>query len=366
MSFYQVYQREADFEFATFFEQVESSDVEAVLAKDDLTRQDLLVLLSPAAQDYLEEMAQRAHQLTVQHFGRVIFLYAPLYLANYCINNCAYCGFSTKNQFQRQKLDLEQIEREAKALAAKGIKDVVILTGESRPHTPVDYLESAVEVLREYFSSLALEVYPLEVAEYRQLVEAGIDGLTIYQEVYNQAIYQQVHLKGPKRDYKYRLDAPERGCQAGMRRVNIGALLGLDNWRREAYFSALHANYLQDKYLDVEFSLSVPRLNPHLGGFEPNSIVEERHLVQIMLAYRLFLPTVGLNLSTREKPELRDNLLPLGVTKFSAESSTAVGGYAVSPEVKQFDNPDQRTVQEVKEHLRQQGYQPVVKNWHRI
>jgi len=366
MSFYEEYRRAKNIDLDNFFAKVNRYDVERVLAKDRLKEEDFLVLLSPAANDYLEEMAQKAHQLTVQNFGKVIFLYAPLYLANYCVNQCAYCGFNVKNGFKRDKLTLEQVKEEAKAIVNKGIKDLVVLTGESRKHSPVSYIKDSIEILTEYFSSIAIEVYPMETEEYRELVDAGVDGLTIYQETYNEQIYDQVHITGPKKDYRFRLDAPERGCQAGMRRVNIGPLLGLDDWRKEAFFAGLHANYLQNKYLDTEISLSLPRLRPHMGSFEPNSIVDDPALVQIILAYRLFLPRLGISLSTRESDKLRDNLLPLGITKMSAESSTAVGGYAENRGVNQFDISDDRTVAEVKDLLLNRGYQPVFKDWQQI
>ncbi|OCL25530.1 thiamine biosynthesis protein ThiH [Orenia metallireducens] len=366
MSFYEEYKRVKNIDFYSFFAQVTKYDVEKVLAKDRLREEDFLVLLSPVASDYLEEMAQKAHKLTVQNFGKVIFLYVPLYLANYCVNQCAYCGFSVKNGFKRNKLTINQVEEEAKAIMDKGIKDLVVLTGESRKHSPVSYIKDSIKILTEYFSSIAIEVYPMKTEEYKELVEAGVDGLTIYQEAYNEEIYDEVHITGPKKNYRFRLDAPERGCQAGMRRVNIGPLLGLDDWRKEAFFAGLHANYLQNNYMDTEISLSLPRLRPHLGSFQSNSIVDDLALVQIILAYRLFLPRVGISLSTRESDKLRDNLLPLGITKMSAESSTAVGGYAKDKGVKQFDISDERTVAEIKELLLNRGYQPVFKDWQQL
>jgi len=366
MSYYQEYSKFKEFDFGSFFAQITDDDIRGVLAKDRLEREDFLVLLSPKASNYLEEMAQKAHKLTVQNFGRIIFLYAPLYLANYCVNQCAYCGFNVKNGFKRDKLTLNQVEEEAKAIMDKGIKDLVVLTGESRKHSPVSYIKDSINIIKEYISSIAIEVYPMKTEEYKELVETGVDGLTIYQETYNEDIYDEVHIKGPKKNYRFRLDAPERGCQAGMRRVNIGPLLGLDDWRKETFFAGLHANYLQNKYLDTAISLSLPRLRPHLGSFQPNSIVDDSALVQIILAYRLFLPHIGISLSTRESRELRDNLLPLGITKMSAESSTAVGGYARDKGAKQFDISDDRTVVEMKDLLLNKGYQPIFKNWQQI
>ncbi|GAB6098346.1 2-iminoacetate synthase ThiH [Halanaerocella petrolearia] len=366
MSYYNRYKEVKNIDFSSFFKQVEDRDVEEVLNKEKLGKRDFLTLLSPAASDYLEEMAQLAHQLTVQHFGKTMTLYAPIYIADYCVNQCAYCSFSISNDFKRNKLNLDQVAKEAQVLANKGIKNLLILTGESRKHAPISYLKEVITVLKDYFPSLALEIYPLEIEEYEELIATGIDALTIYQEVYDEEIYDQVHITGPKKNYKFRLNAPERGCQAGMRKVNIGALLGLNDWRKESFFTGLHAQYLQNKYLESKISLSVPRLQPHLGSYQPNSIVDDQSLVQIMLAYRLFLPRVGINVSTRESAQLRDDLLPLGVTKLSAESSTAVGGYTQQKETNQFDISDDRDVSQIKDMLAQKGYQPVFKDWQRI
>ncbi|WP_459837959.1 2-iminoacetate synthase ThiH [Halanaerobaculum tunisiense] len=366
MTFYNTYTQFKDFSFTSFFNQVTAADVEETLEKDNLNKKDFLTLLAPAASDYLEEMAQLAHQLTVQHFGKTMTLYAPLYVADHCVNQCAYCSFSVTNDFKRSKLDLDQVAKEAKLLVKKGMKNLLILTGESRQHAPISYLKEVIEVLKDYFPSLAIEIYPLKVEEYEELIAAGVDGLTIYQEVYNEEIYDQVHITGPKKNYQFRLNAPERGCQAGMRKVNIGALLGLSDWRQEAFFAGLHAQYLQNNYLEAKISLSVPRLQPHLGNYQPNSIVDNQSLVQIMLAYRLFLPRVGINISTRESAQLRNDLLPLGVTKLSAESSTAVGGYTQETETKQFATSDNRKVSQIKNMLTQKGYQPVFKDWQRI
>ncbi|MFO7819272.1 MAG: 2-iminoacetate synthase ThiH [Halanaerobacter sp.] len=366
MSFYQEYKKYTDFDFNSYLEEVEEKDIKDILTKDKVGQKDFLALLAPAARNCLEEMAHKAHQLTVQHFGRVVSLYAPLYLANYCVNQCVYCGFKADNDISRQKLSPAQIEAEAAALAELGIKNLLILTGESRKHTPLSYLKEAIEILKEYFPSLAVEIYPLETAEYEELIAAGVDSLTIYQEVYDEEIYDKVHLAGPKQDYHFRLNAPERGCKAGMRSVNLGALLGLADWKKESFWAGLHAQYLQNKYLETKINLSLPRLNPRTSDFASKVEVSDKDLVQIMLAFRLFLPRVGLNLSTRESEELRNNLLPLGVTKMSAESSTAVGGYASAEDSKQFDIADNRTVQEVKGMLAQKEYQAVCKDWQRI
>ena len=367
MSYYKEYEKFKSIDLEGFLSQVRDSDVRRVLGKDRLREEDFLVLLSPAAAAYLEEMAQKAHRITVQNFGKVIFLYAPLYLADYCVNECLYCSFNATNKFKRRKLTLEELEEEAERIAREGIRHILILTGESRVHTPITYIKDCVGVLKKYFPSISIEVYPMDTHEYKELVDAGVDGLTIYQEVYNQEVYDRVHIKGPKKNYMYRLDAPERGCRAGMRTVNIGALLGLDDWRKEAFFTGLHAKYLQDKYPATEISLSVPRLRPHLGGFQPEHTIGDSELVQIILAFRLFLPRAGITLSTRERPQLRDNLVYLGITRMSAGSSTVVGGYTSNNEgVSQFDVSDERGVKEIRDMISSKGYQPVFKDWHPI
>lgn len=375
MSFYDVYTSIKEQPIQQRLYTVTLQDVERVLGKSSLSADDYLILLSPAAEACLEQMAQRAHQLTVQHFGRTVQLYQPLYLTDYCVNTCKYCSFSIDNEFPRRKLTMPEIEEEAKAITAKGIKQIILLTGESRIHSSVDYIKESVEVLRKYVASIAIEIQPLDQPEYEQLVAAGVDGLTVYQEVYNEEMYRDIHVKGPKRDYRYRLDTPERGCLAGMRAVNIGALLGLHDWRMESYVTGIHAAYLQRKYLETEVSVSFPRMRPHAGEFQPKVDVTDRHLVQAMLALRLFLPRAGITISTRENAELRDHLIPLGVTKMSAASSTVVGGYAEKTQVEagaaqpaqsQFEISDERSVAEIKSLLRAKGYQPVVKDWQMI
>lgn len=366
MSFYDYYREKVKgLNWAKLWAGITAQDVERALARDTLTERDYLALLSPAARAFLEPMAQKARRLTIQHFGRVIVLYTPLYLSNYCVNRCLYCGLNAANQIARKTLTLKEIEAEGKAIAATGLRHLLLLTGESRHHAPLSYLVEAAGILRPYFSSLGIEVYPLETEEYRTLLEAGIDSLTIYQEVYDEEIYMQVHQAGPKRDYRYRLEAPERGCQAGMVSVNIGALLGLNDWRREAFITGLHAAYLQDHYWATEIAVSFPRLRPHAGSnFIPPIKVTDADLVQMMLALRLYRPRVGITISTRERPELRDRLVMLGVTKLSAGSSTEVGGRTTADKGEaQFEVADRRTVAEIYQMVLRQGYQPVLKDW---
>lgn len=367
MGFYDEYLKFKDFAWESFFERVSNNDIERILQKDKINVYDFRALLSPAGQKYLEKMAQKAHQLTIQNFGKTILLYTPMYLSNYCVNQCLYCGFNVHNKLTRKHLTLEEVETEAKAIAATGLKHILILTGEAPKLANIQYLKDCIGILKKYFTSIAIEIYPLEESEYNELVLAGVDALTLYQEAYNEAIYQQVHLKGPKKDYHFRLDAPERACKAKIRSVNIGALLGLADWRKEAFFTGLHAAYLQNKYLDTEISISLPRLRPHAGSFQPKFIVEDKAIVQIILAFRLFMPRSGITLSTRERAEFRDNLIRLGITKMSAGSTTAVGGHTVQEEnTEQFEISDGRDVEQMRKAIIGLGYQPVFKDWQAI
>jgi 2-iminoacetate synthase len=245
----------------------------------------------------------------------------------------------------------------------------LILTGESRVKSPVSYIKDCIQILKKYFSSISIEIYPLTEKEYAELVNQGVDGLTIYQEVYDEKIYAKMHIYGPKRDYKFRLDAPERGAKSGMRNISIGTLFGLGEWRKEVFFLGLHAKYLQDKFPDLEIGISIPRIQPQIGGFKPISMVDNKNIVQIILALRLFLPRLGISLSTRENPEFREGLIPLGVTKISAASTTAVGGHTLAhlgQKSSQFDIQDGRNVDEIKLMLGKKGYQPVLKDWLQI
>jgi 2-iminoacetate synthase len=327
--------------------------------------EDFLIMLSPAARSCLEEMAVRARQLTLQYFGRTILLYTPLYLSNYCSNRCVYCGFNTENTIPRRQLSLDEVRAEAEAIAETGLKHILILTGEARGKASPEYIGQCAEVLAEYFSSISIEVYALAEDEYRGLTRVGVDGMTIYQETYNELLYPELHPAGPKRDFRFRLDAPERACRAGMHSVNIGALLGLDHWRRDAFLTGVHAAWLMEHFPGTDIAVSPPRMRPHAGTFQPTCTVSDPEMVQVMLAMRLFLPRVGMTISTRESATFRENILPLGVTKMSAGSCTAVGGHVTDDEqVGQFDINDERGVDEMAAVLRDHGYQPVFKDWH--
>lgn len=322
-------------------------------------------LLSVEAESNLEKMAVKAHNLTLKHFGKTIQLYTPMYLSNYCDNQCIYCGFNIKNDTERKKLTLDEVQKEAQFISSTGLKHILILSGESREESPVGYLKDCIGVLRKYFSSTSIEVYPLTQEEYAELISEGVDGLTIYQEAYDEEAYGKMHLSGPKKDYRFRLDAPERGCRAGMRSVNIGVLLGLSEWRKEIFFLGLHARYLQDNFPGVDIGVSIPRLRPQVGNFRAPFEVNDKNIVQIILALRIFLPRLGISVSTRENPAFRENLVPLGVTRMSAGSTTRVGGHTIGVDeaLAQFEICDLRSADEIKEMLRIKGYQAVTKDW---
>lgn len=366
MSFLSVLEKYRDFDFHGYLSGVTGDDVEKSISKEKLSDHDLLNLLSPAASEdrCLEAMAVKARQVTLRHFGKAVLLYIPLYLANYCSNECVYCGFSVKNRLVRSKLTMEEIEANAKKIAATGMKHILVLTGDAPKITPLSYLADAVTVLRRYFSSVSVEVYPMDTESYVELKKAGVDGLTVYQECYDRELYDRVHVSGQKKDYLYRLDAPERGAKAGLRSVNVGTLFGLGECVPEAFFAALHAKYLQDHYPGTEASISLPRMNDAEGGFKAIHPLGDREFAQYIMAYRLFLPSSGITLSTRERAGFREKMIPLGVTKFSAGSDTSVGGYIKEKqETPQFEVSDGRSVEEIKKVVSAMGYDPVFKDW---
>ena len=363
MSYYEVY---SQYKGKAFNDKQE--DIKFAILTDNVSISQFSALLSGSAEKYLEEIAVRAHELTINNFGKTIQLYTPMYLSDYCENKCAYCGFAADNSFKRNKLTLGQIKDESEFIASTGLKHILILTGESRKMASIDYIKDCIGILKKYFSSISIEIFPLTEGEYAELVSCGVDGLTIYQEVYDEVVYDSVHLAGAKKNYNFRLDASERGCASGMRNVNIGILLGLAPWRREAFFMGLHAKYLQDKFPDVEIGISLPRLRPQAGDFTAPYIVTDKNIVQIILAVRLFLPRAGITISTRENPEFRENILSLGITKMSAGSTTAVGGHTLNRggNQPQFQISDERNVEEIKDVIERKGYQPVLKDWLQI
>lgn len=323
-------------------------------------------LLSPAADGYLEALAQRSRTLTLQRFGRVQQLFAPLYLSNACANECHYCGFSMSNPMRRKVLNSDELRIEAQALRDRGFQHLLLVAGEAPKVAGFDYYRQALSVLRSDFSQLSLEVQPLARVEYQRLREVGLHAVLVYQETYDARCYQSLHSRGQKRDFAGRLDALDRAGAAGVHKLGLGVLLGLTDWRLDSLKCAHHLTWLARRHWRSRFSLSFPRLRPAEGGFVAPLPVSDRQLVQLLCAWRLFAPDLELTLSTREAPALRDRLIPLGVTSLSAASSTRPGGYAVEPgkALEQFSTDDQRPVAEVVQSLRNQHYQPVWSDWH--
>ena len=373
MSFESLINRWPQERIAALYEGVGESHVEAALARETRTIEDLAALLSPHALPYLEAAAQEAQRLTRWHFGRTISLYAPLYISNVCVADCAYCGFAVHSGLtqERTTLDFEEVDHECEALAAMGFENILLLTGEAPRAVPVDYIAEAVRVARRHFPSTSVEIYALDEEGYRQLCDNGLEGVTLYMETYDRDAYALLHRAGKKRDYSFRIEAIEAAGRAGCRRLSIGALLGLSDWRSEAIHLALHARYLQKQYWQSALSISFPRLlhtPPRFPDIFPKAAewrVSDAELVQMMIALRLFLPEAGFNLSTREKPALRDRLIHLGVTSMSAGSSTRPGGYATRGKevLEQFEIEDHRSPAEVAEVIRRAGYDPVWKDF---
>lgn len=366
-SFYDVIEEFEGFDFDNYFDNVTLDDVRRSIYESNPTYEDFLNLISPKAEEVLEEMAQQANKLTMQYFGKSVLLYTPMYLANYCINKCAYCGYNVSNKIHRKMLNDEEIKKESDFIADEGFKHILILTGESEYHTPIEYIENAVKILTERFPSVSIEVYPMKTDGYKKMVNAGVEGLTVYQETYNREIYDKIHISGPKKNYRFRLEAVERGADAGMRFINIGALLGLNKFREDAFFTAIHGLYLRKKYPDLEVSYSTPRIRPCVGGYNDLFPVTDKNLVQYIIALRILHPNGMINVSTREAAGFRENLLPLGVRKISAGVSTEVGGHSIEDSGEgQFDTNDTRSLNEIKESLVKNGYQPIMKDWDRI
>ncbi len=367
MSFYEVIEKYRDFDFEGYFASVTDADVLRSLGKNKLNHTDILNLLSPKAMRHLEAMAQKASRLSLQYLGKTVTLYTPMYIANYCVNHCVYCGYNCKSGINRRKLTIEQIRDEANCIADMGFKHILILTGESKHHSPVEYIGDSVKIASERFASIGIEVYPMDVDEYKYLVDNGADSLTVYQETYDEVIYKKVHMKGPKANFKYRLDAPERGAMAGMRTLSIGALLGLSDYRKDAFFTILHGEYLKTKYPHIELAYSAPRMKPFKGSFDDINPVDDPTEFQIMTVMRLFDHHAALNVSTREDLEFRKNVMPLGVTKLSAEVTTDVGGHTLGEGgTNQFENNMDASLEEVGKMLNSIGYQYVFKDWERF
>jgi 2-iminoacetate synthase len=340
------------------------ADVARALAARSLGMDGFISLLSPAAEQVMEEMAQRAHRLTQQRFGRVISLFAPLYLSNECTNSCVYCGFNVQNTVDRLTITVQQAEAEASFLYSQGFRHILLVSGEAPQAVTMEYLTKILQKLRHRFSSISIELYPMPTGDYQTLISNGVDGLIVYQETYNEQSYRDVHPAGSKSNYRWRLETPERGGEAGFRRIGIGALLGLNNWRVEGFYLALHARYLLRNFWKSHITISFPRLRPAAGEYKPPYPVSDAQLLQLITALRLLLPDAGLVLSTREPAYLRDNLIPVGITSMSAGSCTAPGGYAHEVQAQaQFDIADHRSPEAVAKSIKEKGYDPVWKDW---
>ncbi len=365
MSVYSVISQYDGFDFEKYCDSVSPEKVKTIINKPHITELEFLFLLSDKASDCIEEMAKRAQLETRKHFGNAIIIFTPLYISNHCENVCAYCSFARQHKIRRRHLDFDEIRKEAENIAKTGIRHILVLTGESYTTSSVEYIKKAVEILRDYFSTIAIEIYPLDNNGYSTLIKSGVEGLTIYQETYNKTLYEKLHKGGPKSDYHFRLDAPQRASEEGVRSVTVGALLGLHNWRSEVFFTALHAAYLQKRFPSIEVGVSFPRLRPLAGEFPSGYMVNDHQFVQMMTAMRLFLPSVGITVSTRESESFRNSILPLGVTKMSAGVSTAVGGHTDAPSTTQFEIADERSVDKMKSDLKRMGFQPVMHDWNR-
>ncbi len=324
-------------------------------------------IFSSGSKTLLEELAASALKLTRQQFGRTIGLYAPLYISNHCDNHCVYCGFHSKMNIPRNRLSLEEIEKECRAVKNNGIRSILILTGESRIYSPVAYIKESIAIAKKYFPDIALEIYPLETEEYRELYLAGADGAALYQETYDEEIYKKLHLAGKKKDYHYRFHAPERMAEAGIRHISLGILLGLANWREDIFALFTYFDYLWKKYPGVEYSLSFPRVQKTSGNSFDCAEVSDSDMLKIIVCARLLFPRAGINLSTRERPAFRDNILGFGVTRMSAGSRSTVGGYSEKKgENEQFTLNDRRSPAEIKSMLVEKGYDPVITDWRSI
>ncbi len=340
------------------------NDVIDALGSSKCNLEDFKALISPAATPYLEQMARRSKEMTLQRFGPTIGLYVPLYLSNRCSNICTYCGFSVGNKIQRTTLDSDQLAAEAKAIKKMGFDHILLVTGESPRKVGMDYFRQALAILKPYFSHISMEVQPLDTDQYRELSGLGVDAVLVYQETYHRQSYAEYHLKGRKTDFDFRLGSPERLGQAEIHKIGLGCLLGLEDWRSDAFHVALHLDYLEKRYWKSRYSLSFPRIRPCEGGFQPKSPVNERELLQLICAYRLLNPQVELSLSTRESALFRDNAMALGITTISAGSSTRPGGYSDAQQsLEQFSIDDSRSPKAVARMIKRKGYEVIWKDW---
>ena len=346
-----------------------AADVEQALGSQNrLNHDQFLALISPAATPYLEQMARKSMQLTRQRFGNTVQLYIPLYLSNKCTNICTYCGFSLGNKIKRKTLSMEDLDEEIKAIKKLGFEHLLLVTGEAPGTVGMEYFRQVMPKLRMHFSHISMEVQPLDQTDYEELMSLGLDAVLVYQETYHRSAYKNYHLRGSKADFDYRLDTADRLGKAGIDKVGIGALIGLEDWRTDAAMVAAHLDYLEKTYWRTRYSISFPRLRPCEGEMHPVSVISDRQLVQLICAYRLFKPEAELSLSTRESAQFRDNVLPLGITTMSAFSSTQPGGYVNDEflehnDLEQFAIDDSRRPEQVAQAIKDKGLEAVWKDW---
>ena len=342
-------------------------DIKEALNKDYLSIKDFQALLSPKAINYLEEIAKKAKECRERYFGNSVYIFTPLYISNYCDNYCVYCGFNSHNKIKRARLDFEQIEQELKEIAKSGLQEILILTGESERYSNIEYIGEACKLARKYFNNVGVEIYPVNVKDYEYLNSCGVDYVTIFQETYNNEKYEKLHLEGHKKVFSYRFNSQERALMGGMRGVAFAALLGLDDFRKDAFSTGYHAYLLQKKYPYAEISISCPRLRPVINNLKiEEEIVTEKELFQIICAYRLFLPFANITISTRENPNFRDNIIKIAATKISAGVDTGIGAHSECSNKKgdeQFEIADKRTVTEIFEKIKSEDLQPVMNDY---
>ena len=357
----------AQYDWDTLLQQILSKtegDVLRALGKAKCDLEDFKALISPAARPYIEQLAQRSRQLTKKRFGNTIQMYAPMYLSNECQNICTYCGFSFTNKIPRRTLTDDEILTEVKFLKDKGYDHILLVTGEANTTVGVDYINNAIRLIKPHFSNITIEVQPLDQPDYEQLKTSGLYAVLVYQETYHRGEYKKHHPKGKKSNFDYRLETPDRLGKAGVHKIGLGALFGLEDWRVDSFFTALHLRYLQKTYWKTKYSISFPRLRPFSGGLDPKVEMTDIDLVQLISAFRILDEDVELSMSTRESEAFRDNIVNLGITSISAESKTNPGGYAVEPQsLEQFEISDERSTEEVAQMLKSQGLEVVWKDW---
>ena len=341
-----------------------AKEVEAALASTQRTPEDFKALISPAAAPYLEQMAQLSHALTQKRFGKTIQMFAPIYLSNECNNICTYCGFSLNNKIKRKTLSAAEILQEINVIKQHGFNHILLVTGESNHTVHVDYFLQAIKIIKPHFANISIEVQPLAEEEYKQLQLAGVNAVLVYQETYHKEKYKEYHTKGKKSNFYYRLETPDRIGLAGMHKIGLAVLLGLEDWRTDSFFCAMHLDYLQKKYWQTKYSIAFPRIRPAEGVDIANHHINDKELVQLLCAHRLLNEEIEISISTREPELFRNNLIKLGTTTMSAGSKTNPGGYSVDEtSLQQFEISDERTPKQVAGVIAASGYQPVWKDW---